>query len=161
MSRLVYRRAFGALGKGSVIVAPRVLKGVERIFVGAHVTAYPGAWLQTESGGTMTIGDHTYLGHDVHLHAIDDVTIGSGCVLADGVLVTTTDHERGDRHAVRGTGPTRIGDGVFIGQRAVVLGGVSVGDGATIGAHAVVTRDVPAGAAVVGIPARPVDGGSP
>jgi serine O-acetyltransferase len=43
-----------------------------------------------------------------------------------------------------------IEDGVYIGAGARVLGGVHVGRGAVIGANAVVTRDVPAGATVVG-----------
>jgi serine O-acetyltransferase len=47
-----------------------------------------------------------------------------------------------------------IGDGVFIGAGARVLGGISIGDGAVIGANAVVTNDIPAGATAVGIPAR-------
>jgi acetyltransferase-like isoleucine patch superfamily enzyme len=42
---------------------------------------------------------------------------------------------------------------VRIGPSAALLRGVQVGDGAQIGAHAVVTRDVPAGAAVDGVPA--------
>jgi serine O-acetyltransferase len=50
----------------------------------------------------------------------------------------------------------RIGDNVFIGAGARVLGGIEVGDGAVIGANAVVIDDVPAGATVVGIPARVV-----
>ena len=48
----------------------------------------------------------------------------------------------------------RIGNNVFIGAGARVLGGIHVGDGAVIGANAVVIHDVPAGATVVGIPAR-------
>ncbi|MGO7428998.1 sugar O-acetyltransferase, partial [Rhizobium ruizarguesonis] len=43
---------------------------------------------------------------------------------------------------------------VWIGGCAIILGGVTIGDGAIVGAGAVVTRDVPAGATVVGNPAR-------
>ena len=47
-----------------------------------------------------------------------------------------------------------LGDNVFIGAGARVLGGITVGDRAVIGANAVVIADVPAGATVVGVPAR-------
>ena len=49
-----------------------------------------------------------------------------------------------------------IGDRVFIGTGAKVLGAITVGDDARIGANAVVIEDVPAGATVVGAPARVV-----
>ncbi|MCP4427756.1 MAG: serine acetyltransferase [Chloroflexi bacterium] len=49
-----------------------------------------------------------------------------------------------------------IGDRVFIGAGARILGGIDVGDDAVIGANAVVIKDVPVGATVVGIPARVV-----
>jgi serine O-acetyltransferase len=48
------------------------------------------------------------------------------------------------------TAAPNIEDGVYIGAGAKILGGVTVGRGATIGANAVVTKDVPAGATVVG-----------
>ena len=47
-----------------------------------------------------------------------------------------------------------IGDNVFIGAGARVLGGIVVGDGAKIGANAVVITNVPPGATMVGVPAR-------
>ena len=154
---LVYRRAFGSIGVGTVIVRPHKLQGVERIYLGSGCSVFEGAWLASEpDGGDLRIGDRTYVGHDVHLHALDPVTIGSDCVIADGVFVGSSDHDRDDRHQVHGTGPITIGDRVFLGQRCVVLGGVNIGDGATVGAHAVVTKDVAAGQTVVGIPARPV-----
>jgi serine O-acetyltransferase len=52
-------------------------------------------------------------------------------------------------------GPT-IGPNVTVGTGAKLLGGISIGEGARIGANAVVIEDVPAGATMVGVPARPV-----
>lgn len=52
----------------------------------------------------------------------------------------------------------RIGRGVFIGARAIILKGVTIGDRAIVGAGAVVTKDVPAGAVAGGNPARVIGG---
>lgn len=49
-----------------------------------------------------------------------------------------------------------LGDDVFIGAGAKIVGAVTVGDGARIGANAVVVHDVPPHSTVVGIPARVV-----
>lgn len=49
-----------------------------------------------------------------------------------------------------------LGDDVFIGAGAKIIGAVRIGDGARIGANAVVLHDVPPHTTVVGIPARPV-----
>lgn len=50
-----------------------------------------------------------------------------------------------------------IGDNVFIGAGARILGGIRVGDNAQIGANAVVIDDIPDGATAVGIPARVIE----
>lgn len=156
-SRALYQHAFQSWGRGSVLISPRILKGVDRISVGDGVAIFGGAWLAAESdAGSLTIGDDTYIGNDVHLHAFDSITIGANCVFADRVFVASSDHDRVDRHQVHGSGAIAIGDSVFLGQGAVVLGGVTIGDGATIGAGAVVTRDVAAEAIVVGVPAKPM-----
>jgi serine O-acetyltransferase len=47
-----------------------------------------------------------------------------------------------------------IGDNVFIGAGARVLGDITIGDNAVIGANAVVIRDIPSSATAVGIPAK-------
>ncbi|MGA4670196.1 acyltransferase [Propionibacteriaceae bacterium Y1923] len=154
---VVLRRAFAHIGRGTVIVNPMTLSGVSRIRIGAQTIIRDGAWLATEGEtSSLSIGDNNYIGHRCHLHSIDPVSIGSGCVFADNVLVTSTDHERGNRHGVTGTGPVVIGDGVFLGQNVVVLGGVTIGDGATVAANAVVTKDVAANTVVGGIPARQI-----
>src|SRR5213076_2055150 len=50
-----------------------------------------------------------------------------------------------------------LGAGVVVGAGAKILGGFTVGDGARVGANSVVVKEVPAGATVVGIPARVVE----
>lgn len=151
----LYRSAFRRFGRGSVLVSPLMLQGAEAISIGDGTLIRDGAWLAAEGDrAALTIGDDCYFGHRLHLHSIDPVTIGSHCVVADNVMITSTDHGRDDRHSVVARGPVVIGDHVFIGQNCVVLGGVRLGDGVTVGAGSVVTRDVPAGAVVAGVPAR-------
>lgn len=53
----------------------------------------------------------------------------------------------------RGRIPT-LGDDVFVGSGAKIIGGLHIGHGARVGANAVVLKDVPDGATAVGIPAR-------
>lgn len=49
---------------------------------------------------------------------------------------------------------TAVGNDVWFGAKATIIGGVTIGDGAVIGAGAVVTKDVPSYAVVGGVPAR-------
>lgn len=49
-----------------------------------------------------------------------------------------------------------IGNDVWVGQRAIILDGVTIGDGAVIGAGAIVTKDIPPYAIAVGVPAKVV-----
>lgn len=52
------------------------------------------------------------------------------------------------------SGLVTIGNDVWIGSNALVMGGVSIGDGAIVAAGAVVTKDVPPYAIVGGVPAK-------
>lgn len=55
------------------------------------------------------------------------------------------------------TAPTaRIGDDVFVGSGARILGPVVVGDNCMIGANAVVVKDIPKDSVAVGVPAKVV-----
>jgi serine O-acetyltransferase len=94
-------------------------------------------------GGTQ-IGPGLFVSHG-QATVLSAERIGANLQVHQGVTVGWD--YRGDRRPI-------IGDGVFIGAGAKVLGAVTVGDGARIGANAVVVCDVPAGATAVGIPAR-------
>ncbi len=71
--------------------------------------------------------------------------IGANCYVHQGVTIGW------DYKSLR---TPVVGDDVFIGAGAVIVGDLTVGDGARIGANALVLCDVPAGATAVGVPAR-------
>lgn len=83
------------------------------------------------------------------------IVLGSAKIGADVVVFqnVTLGARAFDGVFDRGTRPV-IGNGVVIGAGAVVLGPVMVGDGATVAANSLVTRDVPAGATALGVPAE-------
>jgi len=90
---------------------------------------------------------------------------GPGLVLihADGVVINGTVKGGSNIYiehqvtigAERRQSPV-LGNDIFIGAGAKIVGSVKIGDGARIGANAVVLHDVPPGTTVVGIPAKPV-----
>ncbi|MBO9403263.1 hypothetical protein [Shimia sp. R9_3] len=94
-----------------------------------------------------------------------DIEIGGGLYIAHPVGVTVLAERIGKRCTIVGNvtlgkrigdqGPI-IGDDVYIGAGARVLGPILVGDMAKIGANAVVIEDVPKDVTVVGVPAAPV-----
>jgi maltose O-acetyltransferase len=111
------------------------------------------------TSGNLYIGKDTFIGHEVMLTGgAADIHIGSQCDIAPRVVVITGSHEFGaPGERVAGPSfskPIHIGDRVWIGVNATILGGVTIGDGAFIAAGSVVVANVPAGARVAGIPAR-------
>lgn len=92
------------------------------------------------------IGPGFYVGHFGAIIVHPDTVMGSNCSIGQGVTIGT----RG-----RGSDATPVlGDDVYVGAGAKVLGGIRVGDGAAIGANAVVVTDLEPGVVAVGIPAR-------
>lgn len=76
---------------------------------------------------------------NVACYVAHDCSVGAYAQLAAGVQLG---------------GCSSVGASCLCGTGAIVLPGISVGDGATCGAGAVIVKDVPAGATVVGVPAR-------
>jgi serine O-acetyltransferase len=94
------------------------------------------------------IGPGFFIDHGAGVVIGETVVIGKNCFLFHNVTLGGTGRYQGQRHPV-------VGDHVFIGTGATVLGPVTIGDYAKIGANAfVINHDVPAYCTVVGTPAR-------
>jgi serine O-acetyltransferase len=93
------------------------------------------------------VGEGLYIGHFGGIVVNHRSVIGRNCNLSQGVTLGVAN--RGARQ-----GAPMVGDGVYIGPGAKLVGAVTVGDNVAIGANCVVTKDVPDNAVVVGVPAR-------
>lgn len=110
-----------------------------------------------------TIGRDVFIGIDTWLddqfpeliRIADDVTISFRVTVIVHDDARTPTGITARRH--EGTvAPVTFARGCYIGACATILPGVSIGEGAVVAAGSVVTRDVPAGAVVGGVPARPL-----
>jgi serine O-acetyltransferase len=103
-----------------------------------------------------TIGRNFFIDHGFTVIG-ETAEIGDNVTIYQCVTLGGTSPDNG----IQGKRHPTILDGAIIGSGAQVLGPIIVGSRSRIGANAVVTRDVPEGAVMVGIPARPtiVDGG--
>jgi serine O-acetyltransferase len=96
------------------------------------------------------IGRRVFIDHGMGVVIGETAQIGDECTLYHGVTLGGVSWNKGKRH------PT-LGRGVVVGAGAKILGPFIVGDGAKVGSNSVVVKAVPAGATVVGIPARVVE----
>ncbi|MGU5658636.1 sugar O-acetyltransferase [Aeromonas veronii] len=110
-----------------------------------------------------TYGRHIHLGKDSYINMgatlLDNapIRIGAHVMIGPNVQIYTAAHALEADERIQGTEtalPVTIEDKVWIGGGAILLPGVTIGREAIVGAGAVVTKDVPAGARVVGNPAR-------
>jgi serine O-acetyltransferase len=127
----------------------------------AHGLPQPARKAAGAAYGAMLIASEFVLGTTIHR----ETQIGEGfhVVHADGIRISP-DAVLGKRvgvmqgvtigHTVDRVGAPTIGDDVFIGAGARILGPVKVGDRARIAANSLVVNDVPADATAIGVPAK-------
>lgn len=136
-----------------------ILGNNNRIMKGAYVCSYVS---NARKGEGIITGSECWIGINSHLQSGQGgLTIGHNVLIGPNVVISTGNHdyEKTELSAIEQEfygKPIRIGDNVWIGANAVVLGGVSIGDHAVVAAGAVVTDDVPPYTVVGGVPAKKI-----
>jgi len=123
----------------------RVISQFSRFLTGIeiHPAAKIGKKFFIDHGMGVVIGETSEIGDNVTIYHM--VTLGG-----ISPSINSDNQRQVKRH------PT-LKDNVVIGSGAQVLGPITVGENAKVGANAVVTKDVPANAVMVGIPAKNVN----
>jgi maltose O-acetyltransferase len=149
-------------GYGQVQLGPRVSIG----YPGAPILGDGMVRLQARAKHVVIeVGAGTYLSNNVQVISESRISIGSRCLIGDGVLIIDSDfHDlsAAARNAsapltsssITLTAPVIIEDNVFIGSRVIILKGVTIGKDSVIGAGSVVVRSIPPGVIAAGNPAK-------
>jgi len=132
----MHRVAHWLFQRAHLRLAARLLSSFARFLTGVEI--HPGA----------RIGRRFFIDHGVGVVIGETAEIGDDCVLFHNVTLGGTGKHEGKRH------PT-LGDRVFVGTGAILLGPIRVGSDARIGANSFIhMRDVPPHTTVVGVPAH-------
>lgn len=126
-------RLFGAKVASSVVVKPGVR------------VKYP--WL-------LSIGDHSWIGEDVWIDNLVQVTIGANVCISQGSYLCTGSHDWSDAAFGLLVGSIALDDGSWVGARAFICPAVRIEHCGVAAAGSVVTKDIPAFEIHAGNPAR-------
>jgi serine O-acetyltransferase len=93
-----------------------------------------------------TIGGGLYIAHIGGIHINPKAIIGSNCNLTHGITIGAS--------AMGRQGSPTVGNNVYIGTGATLIGKIKIGNGAKIAANTLVVTNIPDGATVMGVPGR-------
>ena len=117
-----------------------------------HVGLYPGVRLHCRETGRIAIGDDSFVNRHSRIFAAREVSLGARCMIAWDCIIT----DWAGFDAPHPFAPVLLEDEVWIGCRAVILGGTRLGRGCIVAAGSVVQGDFPAGSTLAGTPAKVV-----
>lgn len=124
-------------------------------------------------GGFIKIGNNTTIRYSTEINSVNSIIIGNNVIISNNCIIydnnshpvspskrflMTQSGFTGDlwRCKESESAPVLIGNNVWIGQRAMILKGVSIGDGSVVAAGSIVTKNVPQYSLVAGNPATVV-----
>lgn len=109
----------------------------------------------TDCGKNINIGKNVFINSCCSFQDQGGITIKDGVFIGHNVVLATLNHDFiPEKRADTIPKPIIIGENVWIGAKAVVIGGVTIGDNSIVAAGAVVTKNVPHDVIVGGVPAK-------
>ena len=152
-----------ALGNGVILCDDVTVDGKghdgDGVEIGDNVFVGRGTALCTV-GGTLDIGAGSNIGTYCRISTRAHTVLGKKVLIAGFCYLVGGDHgtERTDIPVIdqpsTAAGGIQLGDGVWLGTRSTVKGGVNIGANSIIGAHSLVTKDIPEYSVAVGTPAK-------
>jgi maltose O-acetyltransferase len=130
------------IGEGTRIAAPPRINGGSALF------------------SNLVVGTDCTIEIECVFDLEERITIGNRVTISPGVMILTSTHELDIREHRAGPvqlSPVNIGDGAWLGARAVILPGVTIGPGAIVNPGAVVNKDVAPNTRVGGVPAMQLE----
>jgi acetyltransferase-like isoleucine patch superfamily enzyme/coenzyme F420-reducing hydrogenase beta subunit len=123
--------------------------------VNGRFNMFAGGYIRVIKNGHLILNGG-FINEGVEITCSSKIIIGKDCTIARDVVIRDYDGHTIELPDYEISKPITIGEHVWIGNRAMILKGVTIGDGAIIAAGALVTKNVPKGSIVAGIPAKVV-----
>jgi putative colanic acid biosynthesis acetyltransferase WcaF len=120
----------------------RFLLGAFGATIGHRVIIKPG--VRIKYPWLFHCGDDCWLGEDCWIDNLAQVSIGANVCISQGAYLCTGNHDWSDPAFGLIVRPISIGDGAWVGAKALIAPGVSLSEGAVAAAGSVVTHDIPA-----------------
>lgn len=157
------------MGEGSFIENPAfAISGAKYITIGSQTSIGRNVWLgafdsyiEQKFTPSIKIGSNVRIGNYAVITAIDNITIGDGCLFSEHLYIS--DHAHGidpslgispKDQDLYSKGTVELGENCFVGYRVTILPGVKLGKNCVVGAHSVVTKSFPDYSMIAGVPAR-------
>ena len=119
--------------------------------IGKNLTIKPGVSIKYP--WHLTVGDNTWIGEDVWIDNLVDVTIGSNACVSQGAMLLTGNHNYKKTSFDLITGTIILEDGAWVGAKAVVNPGVTVATHAVLTTGSIATKNLDAYTIYQGNPA--------
>lgn len=103
----------------------------------------------------IKIGDYSWIGDDVVAYSIDQINIGTHCVVSQKTYLCTGSHCINDSAFNLIKAPINIGNGTWVATDCFIAPGVSIGSNSVIGARSSVMKSIPAQRVAWGTPCIP------